>query len=133
MLSRSSFPAFQTTKSKNVELQKMSAPVVIAKDGSVGAQIEEIHPVVVSSNTNSKKHTQKLAYEHPPRVRTVFPPFELEDHPVDQRRRIKAIVTGAGISGVTAGILSPQKVPGLELIIYEKASDVVSEAFPLLR
>jgi hypothetical protein len=95
--------------------------------------IEEIYPVVVSANSDSKKHTQKLAYEHPPPVRTVFPPFELEDRPVDQRRRIKAIVTGTGISRVTAGILLPQKVPELELIRYEKASDVVSEAFPPLR
>lgn len=32
---------------------------------------------------------------------------------------------GAGISGITAGILLPAKVPGIELTIYEKNSDVV--------
>lgn len=33
---------------------------------------------------------------------------------------------GAGISGITAGILLPAKVPGIDLTIYEKNSDVVS-------
>lgn len=84
-------------------------------------------------HTKPKTHTQRLASEFPPPLRTVFPAFELEDHPVDQRRAIKAIVTGAGISGVTAGILLPAKVPGLDLVIYERASDVVCERSPPTR
>lgn len=32
---------------------------------------------------------------------------------------------GAGISGITAGVLLPAKVPGIDLTIYEKNSDVV--------
>lgn len=32
---------------------------------------------------------------------------------------------GAGISGITAGVLFPVKVPGIDLTIYEKNSDVV--------
>lgn len=32
---------------------------------------------------------------------------------------------GAGMAGITAGILLPTKVPGIELTIFEKNKDVV--------
>ncbi|KAL4745502.1 hypothetical protein BDW72DRAFT_208140 [Aspergillus terricola var. indicus] len=56
--------------------------------------------------------------------RTINPPFILEEHPVDERLPIKAIVVGAGITGVTAGVLLPAKVPGLSLAIHERHSDI---------
>lgn len=59
-------------------------------------------------------------------LRTMHPALELEDHPINQTRPLKAIVVGAGIAGITAGILLPKKVPGLELKILERHSDVVS-------
>jgi cation diffusion facilitator CzcD-associated flavoprotein CzcO len=34
-------------------------------------------------------------------------------------------VIGAGLAGVTAGALLPAKVPGIQLTILEKNSDVV--------
>lgn len=37
---------------------------------------------------------------------------------------------GAGISGITAGVLLPAKVPGIDLTIYEKNSDVVRFCHP---
>ncbi|KAF9894843.1 hypothetical protein FE257_004464 [Aspergillus nanangensis] len=58
--------------------------------------------------------------------RTIEPPFILEDHPVDESLSIKAIVVGAGITGITAGVLLPIKVPGLQLQIYERHPDIVS-------
>ena len=33
---------------------------------------------------------------------------------------------GAGIAGITAGVLLPRKVPGIQLTIFDKNSDVVS-------
>ena len=33
---------------------------------------------------------------------------------------------GAGLTGITAGILLPAKVPGISLTIFEKNADVVS-------
>ncbi|KAL4738276.1 hypothetical protein BDV11DRAFT_206119 [Aspergillus similis] len=56
--------------------------------------------------------------------RTINPPFVLEEHPVDKRLPIRAIVVGAGITGVTAGVLLPAKVPELSLVIYERHSDI---------
>ncbi|OBT49079.1 hypothetical protein VE00_00175 [Pseudogymnoascus sp. WSF 3629] len=52
------------------------------------------------------------------------PKFELEDHPIDSVPALRVAVIGAGISGITAGVLLPAKVPGIDLTIYEKNSDV---------
>ncbi|KAE8325961.1 hypothetical protein BDV39DRAFT_177726 [Aspergillus sergii] len=52
------------------------------------------------------------------------PAFELEDHPIDEVRNIKVGVIGAGIGGITAGILLPAKLPGLDLRIFDKNADV---------
>lgn len=38
----------------------------------------------------------------------------------------KVAVIGAGLTGITAGVLLPIKVPGIQLKIYEKNKDVVS-------
>ncbi|KAG8529134.1 uncharacterized protein KY384_005769 [Bacidia gigantensis] len=50
--------------------------------------------------------------------------FKLEEHPVDQGQDLKVAVIGAGISGITAGVLLPIKVPGIQLTIIEKNADV---------
>lgn len=59
-------------------------------------------------------------------LRTIFPELIIEEHPIDETPSLRAVVVGAGIAGINAGILLPQKVPGLDLTIYEKTSDVVS-------
>lgn len=48
---------------------------------------------------------------------------------IDHVREIKVAVIGAGLSGISAGILLPAKVPGIQLTIFEKNSDVVR--FPM--
>jgi hypothetical protein len=63
---------------------------------------------------------------HKAPLRTIFPPLQLEEHPIDEARPLKAIVVGAGMSGIIAGILLPKKVPGLELQIIERNSNAVS-------
>lgn len=52
--------------------------------------------------------------------------MQLEDHPIDELRKLKVVVIGAGLSGILAGILLPAKVPGIELKIFEKNPAVVS-------
>ncbi len=63
---------------------------------------------------------------------TVHPSYptsnlELPDHHIDEVRRLKVTVIGAGLSGILAGILLPAKVPNIQLTILEKNTDVVSE------
>lgn len=46
------------------------------------------------------------------------------DHEIDEPRPIKVICVGAGISGILTGIRLPQQVENLDLVIYDKNSDV---------
>ncbi|KZF18996.1 FAD/NAD(P)-binding domain-containing protein [Xylona heveae TC161] len=50
--------------------------------------------------------------------------FQLEEHPIDEFPSIKVAVIGAGITGITCGVFLPVKVPGIDLTIFEKNSDV---------
>ena len=52
--------------------------------------------------------------------------FKLTEVPIDEIRELKVAVIGCGLSGITAGILLPAKVPGINLTIFDKNSDVVS-------
>ncbi|KAJ4295458.1 hypothetical protein N0V90_007470 [Kalmusia sp. IMI 367209] len=62
--------------------------------------------------------------EFPQNLRTIFPPLELEEHPVDEVRRLRVVVVGAGISGIIAGVFLPVKVPNIDLVIYERNDDI---------
>ncbi|XXH00789.1 hypothetical protein Hte_007140 [Hypoxylon texense] len=46
------------------------------------------------------------------------------DAPVDYARPIKVICIGAGMSGIVCGIRFPQRIPNLQLTIYDKNDDV---------
>lgn len=59
---------------------------------------------------------------HPSYPRTSF---RLQDRFIDEPRKLKVVVIGAGIAGITAGILLPVKVPNIDLHILEKNEDVV--------
>ncbi|KAL6231968.1 hypothetical protein BDW75DRAFT_247546 [Aspergillus navahoensis] len=48
----------------------------------------------------------------------------LWDHLIDDYRPIKVIVIGAGLSGILAGIRFPQRIPNLQLTIYDKNEDL---------
>lgn len=59
-------------------------------------------------------------------LNTIWPPLKLEEHPIDEFPSIRVLVVGAGISGITAGVLLPAKVPNIDLVIYERQNDLVS-------
>ncbi|KZT07846.1 FAD/NAD(P)-binding domain-containing protein [Laetiporus sulphureus 93-53] len=46
--------------------------------------------------------------------------FQLGDFAIDDYRPIKVVVIGAGYSGIIAGIRFTQRIPNVELTIYEK-------------
>lgn len=62
-----------------------------------------------------------------PQTRTIFPPLELEDHAIDDVRPLRVAVVGAGISGITSALFLPAKVPKIDLVVYERESDIVSQ------
>lgn len=43
---------------------------------------------------------------------------------IDFARPMKTIVIGAGISGILAAIRFPQRIPNLDLVIYDKNPEV---------
>jgi cation diffusion facilitator CzcD-associated flavoprotein CzcO len=50
--------------------------------------------------------------------------FKIREHPVDHHRELKVAVIGGGLSGITAGVLLPNKVPNINLTIIEKNGDL---------
>ena len=53
------------------------------------------------------------------------PAFDLLERHIDEPRELRVAVIGGGLSGITAGILLPAKVPGIQLTIFEKNHDFV--------
>lgn len=51
---------------------------------------------------------------------------KLIDRYLDEPRKLRVVVIGGGLAGILAGVLLPEKVPGIELVIYEKNPDFVS-------
>lgn len=51
-------------------------------------------------------------------------PMELEEHPVENFRRMRVIVIGAGFSGIYCGIKIPEWLRNVDLTIYEKNEGV---------
>jgi len=52
------------------------------------------------------------------------PSFKLNDAPVENLRRLKVIVIGAGYSGIYCGIRIPERLRNVDLVIYEKNAGV---------
>ncbi|PIL26744.1 hypothetical protein GSI_11158 [Ganoderma sinense ZZ0214-1] len=50
--------------------------------------------------------------------------FTLGSFSIDEYKPIKVIVIGAGFSGILAGIRFPQKIPNIDLTIYEKSAGI---------
>ena len=46
------------------------------------------------------------------------------DVPIDYARPMKVICIGAGMSGILCGIRFPQRIPNLDLTIYDKNDEV---------
>jgi ribulose 1,5-bisphosphate synthetase/thiazole synthase len=55
---------------------------------------------------------------------TTKTPFRLNDTPVENLRKLKVIVIGAGYSGIYCGIRIPERLRNVELVIYEKNAGV---------
>lgn len=74
---------------------------------------------VKSKAVESKTVGNKFSYD----TADILP---LIDRFIDEPRPLRVAVIGGGLTGITAGVLLPQKVPGIQLTIYEKNADFVS-------
>jgi hypothetical protein len=99
----SALPSFSNIK-------QTSEPI---KDSSYSARAPSV-TVKSTSNDIESDHLGK-------------PRFGIEEHPIDVVRHIKVGIIGAGLAGITAGVLLPAKLPGLDLRIYDKNADVVRQ------
>jgi hypothetical protein len=50
--------------------------------------------------------------------------LNIKDTPVENFRRMRVVVIGAGFSGIYLGVRIPQRLRNVELAIYEKNDDV---------
>jgi hypothetical protein len=53
----------------------------------------------------------------------------IQERPIDGKRPLRTICVGAGISGIVTAIRFPQRIPNLDLQIYEKNSDITGTWF----
>ncbi|KAK5120787.1 hypothetical protein LTR85_005853 [Meristemomyces frigidus] len=95
--------------------QGLPAPVADSiKDPTV--VVEAVEDSASSSSSVVATPDDDVYYPHPT-------DFKLSEHPIDEVRELKVAIVGGGLSGITAGILLPAKVPGIQLTIFEKNAD----------
>ncbi|KAK8129056.1 hypothetical protein PG984_010164 [Apiospora sp. TS-2023a] len=73
-----------------------------------------------NGNVSKYPEPQQQQQHQTPRFREL----ELEQRYIDEPRKLRVVVIGAGLAGIIAGTLLPAKVPSIELTIFEKNSDV---------
>ncbi|KAK6435874.1 hypothetical protein LTR95_007941 [Oleoguttula sp. CCFEE 5521] len=87
--------------------------------------VDGLQPEVSTSSSSSGETIDKntstddteWVYPHPTN-------FKLPEASVDEIQKLRVAVIGAGLTGIIAGALLPAKVPGIDLHIFEKNSDV---------
>ncbi|KAF2845155.1 FAD/NAD(P)-binding domain-containing protein [Plenodomus tracheiphilus IPT5] len=79
----------------------------------------------VTGHLAPAKETEQVNNRPNPPVDYPVSKIQLDaNHCIDHVRPLKVAVIGAGLAGITAGILLPAKVPGIDLTIFDKNSDV---------
>jgi len=53
-----------------------------------------------------------------------LPAFDLHNTPIENFRKLKVIVVGAGYSGIYCGIRIPERLRNCDLTIYDKNADL---------
>lgn len=102
--------------SLQASLEEMAPPSVLTN----------AHPLPLPAENGTVTFNEGLADTAPPSHNYPKSNITLEDRFIDEPQRLRVAVIGGGLAGILAGILFPAKVPGIDLVIYEKNPDVVS-------
>ncbi|KAJ5372949.1 hypothetical protein N7517_004955 [Penicillium concentricum] len=73
-------------------------------------------------NIGSKPAAPKPNELHQPT--SIINQCAVEDRSVDETRRLRVVIIGAGISGILACIRFRQRIPNLDICVYEKNADI---------
>ncbi|KAK8119659.1 uncharacterized protein PG998_004285 [Apiospora kogelbergensis] len=97
-----------------------------AKESTPEGEGRELSREQLGSSTHAARTAIGIDSKNPDHQRQThsFRSLELEQRYIDEPRKLRVVVVGAGLSGVIAGVLLPAKVPNLELTILEKNPDV---------
>lgn len=118
-----SFPMGHSVEINGQQVLNGSTQTATGLDGSKGPavsaakEVQILQPEISADASNTAPHGTKSSY---PKSN-----LKLEDRHIDDARPLRVTVVGAGLAGIIAGILLPAKVPGIQLTILEKNSDVV--------
>ncbi|KIP12732.1 hypothetical protein PHLGIDRAFT_123818 [Phlebiopsis gigantea 11061_1 CR5-6] len=78
----------------------------------------------IQRSFSSKRTTSSISEPTVETSGSERPAYQLGDFPIDAGRPLKVLVIGAGFSGIAAGIRFLQRIPNVELTIYEKNEGV---------
>lgn len=85
------------------------------------SEVNEVSPTPVNSSDSTSASNGESKPVSYPKSRV-----DLVDRFLDEPRKLRVAVIGGGLSGIIGGCLLPAKVPGIELVIYEKNPNFVS-------
>ncbi|KAH7142119.1 hypothetical protein EDB81DRAFT_843552 [Dactylonectria macrodidyma] len=113
----------ETVASKLGELRLQANEIAdIGPSPSVNGDAVNGTDAPTSHATKEQKLMQPIGFD------TVAPypvsELKLEDRLIDDFRPLRVAVIGAGLSGILSGILFPEKVPNVQLTIFEKNKEV---------
>lgn len=93
-----------------------TSAVAIDKAEGDGQRESESHTIVTASKIDSVEQHKSNGLIPESRSGS----NEVPEHPVENFRRMKVIVIGAGFSGIYMGIRIPERLRNVDLTIYEK-------------
>lgn len=87
----------------------------------IGSQLAELRLVQTDHLVHNMPSLRDSSPEAQENMKSHRP---LSERPIDEHRRMKVICIGAGYSGILTAIRFPQRIPNLDLVIYEKNDDI---------
>jgi heterodisulfide reductase subunit A-like polyferredoxin len=89
---------------------------------SSSAKSQEARPVL--SSPKSQEARPVLSSSKSQEARPVEDKWIVEERSIDEARPLRVVIIGSGISGIIASIRFRQRIPNVDLCVYEKNEDI---------